>query len=72
MANPGYLEQTLHICSNALKQPQFLTPRQKRTFRRFIQDVQAGNSITDKHIGKVIRQAIKLQNSLTQKVGGPV
>ena len=72
MATPKYLEQTLQICSNALMQPQFLTPRQKRTFRRFIQDVQAGNEITDKHIGKVIRQALKLQMSLTHKVGGPV
>ena len=59
MAIQEYIEQSVQMCSNALRHPQFLTPRQKQTFRRFIQDVVAGKDITDKQLKSILRQIKK-------------
>ena len=72
MAKLKYLPQAVQMCTNALKMSDHLTPRQKRTFKRFLQDYNNQTAITDKQIRKVLRRSRQLQNSLTQKVGGPV
>ena len=72
MANPQYLNQAIQMCNNALRHQQFLTPRQKRTFRRFIQEAESGIEITDKQMKRILRHIHKAHISLTHKVGGPV
>lgn len=72
MANHKYLPQALLICQNALKSAHLLTPRQRRTFRRFIKAYRLNQPITHKQIRKILRRSKQLQISLTQKVGGPV
>jgi hypothetical protein len=72
MANPKYLDQAIQLATNALMYQQFLTPRQKRRFRRFIQDCQANKQITDKQIKSILRHSIKAHHNLTHKVSGPV
>jgi len=71
MANSKYLDQAIQMANNALMSQQFLTPRQKRRFRRFIQDCEAGHEISDKQIKSILRHSIKAHNYLTLKVSGP-
>jgi hypothetical protein len=71
MANPKYLDQAIQMANNALMSQQFLTPRQKRRFRRFIQDCKTGHEISDKQIKSILRHSIKAHHNLTHKVSGP-
>jgi hypothetical protein len=72
MATQKYLNQALQLATMALQYAESLTPRQRRTFRRFLKDSNLGHEINQKQITRVLRHCIKAHHHLTPKVSGPV
>ena len=72
MAHQKYLNQALQLATMALQYAESLTPRQRRTFRRFLRDSTLGHQINQKQISRVLRHCIKAHHQLTPKVSGPV
>ena len=72
MATQKYLNQALQLATMALQYAESLTPRQRRTFRRFLKDSNLGHEINQKQITRVLRHCIKAHYHLTPKVSGPV
>ena len=72
MATQKYFNQAIQLATMALQYAESLTPRQRRTFRRFLRDSNLGNQINQKQISRVLRHCIKAHHQLTPKVSGPV
>lgn len=56
-------DQILQVSLNVLKLQQFLTPEQKSFFRKMIQDIKDGKSISNQRLKKFINQTKQITNT---------